>query len=449
MYMTKRKRRKFRYDRLFIVLISFVLFILLTSITKTFIYNKIVVSNSNKHNILVLKTKHNTVNLYKSTISTIKKNKNQIKIKNKDISILMNSNNFKNNMNFKYNTYIKKISNSNFNNSNAYYIDSNSIIKNSKKLSIKLPKFLRKYKIVDIYGIDNKNNIVPIKKESKVNNKHVTFKLSNYKKYLITYVKVKSINISKNIETSQNGIVNFNIKYKPILSTNKSITYTNIGDNFVIRDDKLIAKKTGTHTVTIKVNDTNIKKEVKVKVNKIDYEVEKKDGIYYIDGIMLVNKSYPISKDYDPKDLLDVTKKAYEKMKKDALKDDILLWIVSGYRDYKTQETIYNNYVAANGKEKADTFSARPGYSEHQTGYVMDLNDASSNFNDTRAAKWLDKNSYKYGFIIRYPKGKEKYTGYKYEPWHLRYVGKEKAEKLYKSGLSIEEYYNLTSKYRD
>ena len=136
-------------------------------------------------------------------------------------------------------------------------------------------------------------------------------------------------------------------------------------------------------------------------------------------------------------------------MQKAAEKDNIKLWITSGFRSYSLQTSLYNNYVLKDGKEKADTYSARPGHSEHQTGLAMDLNIVDSSFEGTKEAIWIADNCYKYGFIIRYPKGKEEITGYKYEPWHVRYLGKELSEKVYKSGKTLEEYLNITSKYSE
>ena len=127
------------------------------------------------------------------------------------------------------------------------------------------------------------------------------------------------------------------------------------------------------------------------------------------------------------------------------------LWIASGYRSYATQKRLYNNYVSSDGKEAADTYSARPGYSEHQTGLAFDLNSVEESFANTDEGKWVKDNCYRYGLIIRYPKGKESITGYIYEPWHLRYVGVKLATKLYNDGdwITLEEYFGVDSKYKD
>lgn len=133
---------------------------------------------------------------------------------------------------------------------------------------------------------------------------------------------------------------------------------------------------------------------------------------------------------------------AFINMCDDARIDNINLWSVSAYRSYSTQNSIYNSYVKRNGQEKADTFSARAGHSEHQTGLAVDINTASSsaNFQDTEEYQWLINNSYKYGFILRYPDKKNHITGYKYEPWHYRYVGIDAATKIYIEDITFEEY---------
>jgi LAS superfamily LD-carboxypeptidase LdcB len=131
----------------------------------------------------------------------------------------------------------------------------------------------------------------------------------------------------------------------------------------------------------------------------------------------------------------------------DAYADGITLWICSGYRSYSYQSKLYNNYVYTDGKAAADTYSARPGHSEHQTGLAADINSADESFAGTPEAKWLAANCWKYGFIIRYPKGKESITGYIYEPWHIRYLGKENAKLVYESGLTLEEYLGIDSVY--
>ena len=183
----------------------------------------------------------------------------------------------------------------------------------------------------------------------------------------------------------------------------------------------------------------------------------------YIDGVLIVNKTYPLPEDYVPDNTyMDasgykycsecIDKSAYEKyseMKADAEALGLNIWIQSGYRSYELQKELYQNYVNRDGEVAADTYSARPGHSEHQTGLAFDLNTITDEFAETDEGKWINENAWLYGFILRYPKGKEDITGYKYEPWHLRYVGEDLAKKLYNNGdwITLEEHFNITSKY--
>jgi len=139
-----------------------------------------------------------------------------------------------------------------------------------------------------------------------------------------------------------------------------------------------------------------------------------------------------------------------EKMFAAAKKDRIYLSGVSAYRSYATQKVLFNNYVKRDGFKKAITYSAIPGASEHQTGLAIDISGAdgicavSSCFGSKKEAAWLSKNSANFGFIVRYPKGKESITGYKYEPWHLRYVG-HISKPIKNRGITLEEYLGIQS----
>lgn len=172
------------------------------------------------------------------------------------------------------------------------------------------------------------------------------------------------------------------------------------------------------------------------------------DGVTYVNGILIANKTYGLPESYNP-GLLPETQAAFEKMQAAAKADGLDLTIASGFRSYELQKNLYNKYVTRDGKEKADTYSARPGHSEHQTGLAMDINKASDSFHNTPEAKWLAENCWKYGFIIRYPEGKQNITGYKYESWHVRYLGEELAKTVYDSGKTLEEYLGITSVYAD
>lgn len=186
-----------------------------------------------------------------------------------------------------------------------------------------------------------------------------------------------------------------------------------------------------------------------ITVKTPDHTVEVINGMSYVDGVLLANKTYSLPASYDPKGLTKETSAAFKKMQTAAYKDGISLWVCSGYRSYYDQKYLYDMYCNRDGKAAADKYSARPGYSDHQTGMAIDVNNASDSFGGTREAKWLANNCAKYGFIIRYPKGKEAYTGYQYEPWHIRYVGTPLAQNITNSGLSLEEYFGITSQYKD
>ncbi|MCA0969698.1 M15 family metallopeptidase [Halobacillus litoralis] len=140
---------------------------------------------------------------------------------------------------------------------------------------------------------------------------------------------------------------------------------------------------------------------------------------------------------------------ALEELFSAAEKDGQQLVAASGYRSYERQKTIFNNYVEVYGEEKTKTFSAIPGTSEHQTGLAMDVTSAEmsfqldQSFRDTDEGKWLADHAHEYGFIIRYPEGEEDITGYTFEPWHLRYIGKEKAAEVHEQSVTLEEFFGF------
>ncbi len=174
----------------------------------------------------------------------------------------------------------------------------------------------------------------------------------------------------------------------------------------------------------------------------------------YNDVDALVNKYHKLPSKYEADDLVTLSKKyssrghkikkiASEPLMKmiDAAREDgINLLVISGYRTESTQSGLYNYSVKKNGVEHALLYSAKPGYSEHQLGLAVDLNETEERFDQTKEYKWLKANSYKYGFIERYPKGKEFITGYGYEPWHYRYLGVDLATKVFTENVTYEEY---------
>ncbi|MBR5515375.1 MAG: M15 family metallopeptidase [Clostridia bacterium] len=182
--------------------------------------------------------------------------------------------------------------------------------------------------------------------------------------------------------------------------------------------------------------------------DKKNPEITEKDGITYVNGILIANKSYSLPKTYSPG--IDTTaNNALQQMFSAASNAGISLYVVSGFRSYDTQYNTYYGYVSRSGQADADRYSARPGHSEHQTGLAFDLNSLEQTFGNTKEGKWLKANAHKYGFIIRYPEGKESVTGYMYEPWHVRYLGTDIATDVFESGLCLEEYLGITSVYNN
>lgn len=179
------------------------------------------------------------------------------------------------------------------------------------------------------------------------------------------------------------------------------------------------------------------------------YTITRQNGITYVDGVLVANKTYGLPSSYHPGDLLPECQSAFSSMQSAAAANGLNIYNASGFRSYSLQNDLYTRYSNRDGKAAADRYSARPGHSEHQTGLALDLNDITSAFANTAEGKWVAENCWRYGFILRYPQGKEAQTGYMYEPWHIRYVGVDAATKIYESGLCLEEYYGITSVYDD
>lgn len=235
----------------------------------------------------------------------------------------------------------------------------------------------------------------------------------------------------------------------------ESFTWSSTDQTVATVDEIGVVTAVGEGECTLRLTlDTGIYTELPVTVTEVSYYApaiafNEDDGCTYIDGVLIANKSYPLPEGYAPGGLLPTVVEAWNAMVAAAKEDGISLWIVSGYRSYQTQETLYKNYVARNGQAEADTYSARPGHSEHQTGLAFDINEISYAFGESAAGQWVAEHAAEYGFIIRYPKDKQEITGYVYEPWHLRYLGTDLAMDVVESGLCLEEYFNIDSAYRE
>lgn len=221
-------------------------------------------------------------------------------------------------------------------------------------------------------------------------------------------------------------------------------------DNTAIATVNSIGRITGVGvgncTVTVRSKD-NPEVFANVAVTVTPYVAPIEPEVTYINGILIANKTYALPSTYNP-GVDPAANAALQQMFADAKAQGLNLFVRSGFRSYATQKSLYNGYVKRDGVAAADRYSARPGHSEHQTGLAFDINKANSSFAGSPEAVWLAANCYKYGFIIRYPEGKEAITGYIYEPWHVRYLGVETATAVFNSGLCLEEYLGITSKYQ-
>lgn len=182
--------------------------------------------------------------------------------------------------------------------------------------------------------------------------------------------------------------------------------------------------------------EADIEKKELILVNKYNYLYE----TYEPENIVTIPSRYAYSDNKAPQEILDY----YKEMFNAAEKDGIDLIISSAYRDYKDQEETYNYYKKTKGEEYAKNYASIAGYSEHQTGLAFDIlttKTSTKDFDNTKEAKWLKENAYKYGFILRYPEGKENITGYDYESWHYRYVGIEAAQVIHDENITFDEYY--------
>lgn len=211
-----------------------------------------------------------------------------------------------------------------------------------------------------------------------------------------------------------------------------------------------------------KMDLTTIVRNINIHLDKNFYE-EELNADTIKDTSILVNKFYLLGSDFAPSDLVSVPQtyawgdKGSQMIRKVAYDAFLEMWkaaneeqgyylmVSSSYRSYQEQEIIYNNYKKNRGQKYADSIAARPGASEHQTGLTLDifskLNNNKNTFKDTDTAKWLEDNSYRFGFILRYPEDKVNVTGYSYEAWHFRYVGKEIAKYIHENNITFEEYY--------
>lgn len=312
----------------------------------------------------------------------------------------------------------------------CHNIDS-SEIDNNIKLNIENEKIIQQNNGLTIKAIDVGETSIAIETEEGNILKNIKVKVNP----IPTDIKINKENLI--IEKDKTKKLEVNVL--PNNLDNKEVKFISSNENIaaVDEDGNIKGISSGEAIISVEtVEKPTIEKKVKVKVINIE---TRSNGATYVNDILLVNKKYTLPATYNFG--VDKTaKEKFEQMRKAALKDNISLKIVSSFRSYSSQAAIYNNNVKLHGAVIANRFSAKPGQSEHQTGLAFDINQANRSFVGTKEAIWLQKNCYKYGFIIRYPSGKESITGYVYEPWHVRYVGEQVSKEIYESGLCLEEY---------
>lgn len=254
-------------------------------------------------------------------------------------------------------------------------------------------------------------------------------------KYLIDN-KIDS-KLAMNIIKEKYYIDDYLKKYLDYYEKNKDLSFSEIITRINTHlDDEF-------YTNTEKTDDTLGKFVI---LNKHYYSDENYKGLNLIDidsEYNLYNTSFKLSKEcYE----------AFLKMYNDAKEQGYAFKINSAYRSYEKQIKIYQGWVNKDGVKQADTYSARAGFSEHQTGYAFDVRDypfTNDDYSKTKSFTWVSENAYKYGFIIRFPKDKEYITGYQYEPWHYRYCGIECATYIHDNNITFEEYYEYFIKYNN
>ncbi len=204
-------------------------------------------------------------------------------------------------------------------------------------------------------------------------------------------------------------------------------------------DGTITAVSEGECTVTAHLTDDSASDEITITV--VPWPEPGEFESVYIDGILIVNKKYSIPRSYDPEGLTEETQAAFNELVNAAAAEaGFSLYSLSDYRSYDEQQALYNDYVYTYGQAGADAICSIPGHSEHQTGMAIDVASyATGYFPGSAEAQWLQDNCARFGFIIRYPYGKESITGYSYEAWHIRYVGSA-AQEIMDQGLCLEEY---------
>lgn len=290
-------------------------------------------------------------------------------------------------------------------------------------------KYLNEYHKINYHNINNFSETINSFLTKHYTGEEINYILKNLNEYINILLNMDHINILE-----YKDISNFNI--------NKLERYINYQKENTKYDTKTV------------VTYVNIGLDLKGYSSYNTYTTDEAENNLSI----LVNKYHKLPDNYEPSDLTELSYKngnykyllrkeaaeAFEKLTSAALLDNVIFYPFSAYRSFETQNILYSRYKNRDGEEKADTYSARPGFSEHQLGLAVDVRSNTLGDNLTNEHyKWMLENSYKYGFIVRYPKGKQHVTQFMEEPWHIRYIGVDLATKVHDSGLTYDEYYDL------
>lgn len=351
------------------------------------------------------------------------------------------------------NIIINKVDNLNTIYKNNYIPELYDILNNKDMKKNNIEKYISYYQ---------KNNIEGNKVIFMVNNNLENEKYSDKLYNIITCENYDKTNLEKYIDYINNYLNQDNYSCISVITLAENDIKLEYNDELAeLLKEKYFIKSNINRYLDYKNKNNNLSNEDIIRnVNaNIDYNfyTNIKSSDISKGKLMIVNKYYNLSSSYKG-DLVETGNysinsnykmdreafEAYKKLYEDAVKNNLHIKIRSAYRSYFDQQYIYNGYVAKDGKAGADRYSARAGHSEHQTGLAIDISAASDlwgDFSKTQEFTWMKDNSYKYGFILRYPKEKEYITGYMYEPWHYRYVGVDVAKYIYENNITYDEYY--------
>lgn len=351
------------------------------------------------------------------------------------------------------NIIISKVDNLNIIYKNNYIPELYDILNNKDMKKNNIEKYISYYQKNNIEG-----NKVIFMVNNNLENEQYSDKLYN----IITCENYNKTNLEKYIDYINNYLNQDNYSCISVITLAENDIKLEYNDELAeLLKEKYFIKSNINRYLDYKNKNNNLSNEDIIRnVNaNIDYNfyTNIKSSDISKGKLMIVNKYYNLSSSYKG-DLVETGNysinsnykmdreafEAYKKLYEDAVKNNLHIKIRSAYRSYFDQQYIYNGYVARDGKAEADRYSARAGHSEHQTGLAIDISAASDlwgDFSKTQEFTWMKDNSYKYGFILRYPKDKEYITGYMYEPWHYRYVGVDVAKYIYENNITYDEYY--------